>query len=169
MLNYIEYCESNNIVPKFKNKEIKTWIYPICGPLKRIVSDRVLLLGDAAGFVNPLNGEGIHYAMYSGDVAADVFVGAFKNKDFCKKNLIMYDKICMNRFGKYLKRCVGIQNNNLKTMKYVVRYATKSYNVLMGPHDLFNENLNPKRVALKTGFYLLNEIIKAKLHLSKTK
>lgn len=36
-----------------------------------IVGDRVLLAGDAAGFINPLNGEGIQYALLSGRWAAE--------------------------------------------------------------------------------------------------
>jgi flavin-dependent dehydrogenase len=36
----------------------------------------MLLLGDAGGMVNPFNGEGIAYAMESGEVAADVVVQA---------------------------------------------------------------------------------------------
>jgi flavin-dependent dehydrogenase len=36
----------------------------------------VLLVGDAGGMVNPFNGEGIAYAMESGEFAADVIVQA---------------------------------------------------------------------------------------------
>ena len=36
----------------------------------------VLLVGDAGGMVNPFNGEGIPYAMESGELAADVVVQA---------------------------------------------------------------------------------------------
>src|SRR5437016_10013823 len=36
----------------------------------------LLLVGDAGGMVNPFNGEGIAYAMESGELAADVVVQA---------------------------------------------------------------------------------------------
>lgn len=36
----------------------------------------LLLVGDAGGMVNPFNGEGIAYAMESGQIAADVIVQA---------------------------------------------------------------------------------------------
>ena len=36
----------------------------------------LLLVGDAGGLVNPFNGEGIAYAMESGQIAADVIVQA---------------------------------------------------------------------------------------------
>mgnify|MGYP003378781009 CR=1 FL=1 len=36
---------------------------------KRLASDHVLLVGDAAGFVDPVNGEGIYFAILSGQKA----------------------------------------------------------------------------------------------------
>lgn len=167
MLDYIEYCENNKIIPKFNKKEIKSWIYPICGPLKKIYSNRVLLLGDAAGFVNPLNGEGIHYAMCSGDIAAEVIINSFKNNDFSKKSLKIYREICMMRFGKYLKKCVGIQYQNLKAIKYVVRYAKDSIRIKAGTHNIFKEEYNPRKIGLKTAYYILIELLKTIFHIKK--
>ena len=41
-------------------------------PRLPLAGDRVMLVGDAAGLINPLNGEGIQYALHSGRWAADV-------------------------------------------------------------------------------------------------
>jgi menaquinone-9 beta-reductase len=41
-------------------------------PRLPLIGDRVMLLGDAAGLINPLNGEGIQYALHSARWAADV-------------------------------------------------------------------------------------------------
>jgi len=46
------------------------FIIPVGGPLRRPGSGRVLLAGDAGGFVNGFTAEGIYYAMVSGDLAA---------------------------------------------------------------------------------------------------
>ena len=43
---------------------------PVGGPLAKPGRGRVLLAGDAGGFVNGFTAEGIYYAMVSGDVAA---------------------------------------------------------------------------------------------------
>jgi len=43
---------------------------PVGGPLRRPARGRVLLAGDAGGFVNGFTAEGIYYAMVSGDLAA---------------------------------------------------------------------------------------------------
>ena len=47
-------------------------------PSGRLVRGRHLALGDAGGLVNPLNGEGIRYAVASGEVAAEVVVRALR-------------------------------------------------------------------------------------------
>jgi menaquinone-9 beta-reductase len=39
---------------------------------RRVIGDRLLLLGDAAGLINPLNGEGIQYALESARWGAEV-------------------------------------------------------------------------------------------------
>jgi menaquinone-9 beta-reductase len=44
-------------------------------PRLPLVGDRVMLLGDAAGLINPLNGEGIQYALHSARWAADIAAG----------------------------------------------------------------------------------------------
>jgi len=41
-------------------------------PQLPLIGDRVMLLGDAAGLINPLNGEGIQYALHSARWAADI-------------------------------------------------------------------------------------------------
>jgi len=57
----------------------KAYRLPLGGPLPRTWTERVLLAGDAGGFVNAYTGEGIYYAMvtgrHAGEVAADVLQG----------------------------------------------------------------------------------------------
>jgi len=45
---------------------------PYCDGMPALVSRRTLLAGDAAGLVDPLTGEGIHFAVLSGRMAARV-------------------------------------------------------------------------------------------------
>jgi geranylgeranyl reductase family protein len=46
------------------------FLIPIGGPLRHTARGRVLLAGDAGGFVNGFSAEGIYYAMVTGDLAA---------------------------------------------------------------------------------------------------
>ena len=47
-----------------------------------IVSGRVMLIGDAAGLINPLNGEGIQYALLSARWAAETLAACLREDDF---------------------------------------------------------------------------------------
>ena len=52
------------------------FLIPIGGPLRRTADGRVLLAGDAGGFVNGFSAEGIYYAMVTGDLAAGAILEA---------------------------------------------------------------------------------------------
>lgn len=52
------------------------FLIPIGGPLKKTAAGRVLLAGDAGGFVNGFSAEGIYYAMVTGDLAAASILAA---------------------------------------------------------------------------------------------
>jgi geranylgeranyl reductase family protein len=54
--------------------------------------ERVLLIGDAASFVDPINGEGIHTALESARIAAQVADEALKADDFSSAFLARYEK-----------------------------------------------------------------------------
>jgi len=51
------------------------FLIPVGGPLPTPARGRVLLAGDAGGFVNGFTAEGIYYAMVSGELAADAVLG----------------------------------------------------------------------------------------------
>lgn len=57
----------------------------------RIVGERVLLTGDAAGLINPLNGEGIQYALMSARWAADALMSCAERDDFSAQALQEYE------------------------------------------------------------------------------
>jgi flavin-dependent dehydrogenase len=44
---------------------------PLAHRVRRVAGDGYVLVGDAAGFVDPLSGEGLHRALVSADLAAD--------------------------------------------------------------------------------------------------
>jgi len=63
---------------------------------------RTLLVGEAAGLVNPLTGEGIDYALESGLMAADHLAGAF-DSGFRSDWLPAYDRLLRERFEKVFR------------------------------------------------------------------
>ncbi|MCK4265805.1 MAG: NAD(P)/FAD-dependent oxidoreductase [Thermoplasmata archaeon] len=54
---------------------------PMSGPSGILGRDRTLLAGDAGGFVYPGTGEGIYYAMRSGQLAAEAVIVALESGD----------------------------------------------------------------------------------------
>jgi geranylgeranyl reductase family protein len=69
-------------------------------PLEQTYADRLLLVGDAAGFINPLTGEGIYYAMVSGQIAATVIAEALEKKQMTKEFLARYQTLWKTDFGR---------------------------------------------------------------------
>ncbi len=59
-----------------RRDQFTPFLIPIGGPLRRTADRRVLLAGDAGGFVNGFSAEGIYYAMVTGDLAAEAILDA---------------------------------------------------------------------------------------------
>ncbi|KYQ89679.1 putative CMF receptor [Tieghemostelium lacteum] len=69
------------------------------GGIKKSYDDHLLIVGDAAGFIDPLTGEGIQYAMEGSKIAADALIEAFNERDLSGQSLKRYQDRWMNRFG----------------------------------------------------------------------
>lgn len=63
-----------------------------------LVADGVMLVGDAAGLVNPLNREGANLAMASGKFAAQAIVEANERMDFSSVGLAKYRELLEESF-----------------------------------------------------------------------
>jgi len=66
-------------------------------------ADGLMLVGDAAGMVNPFNGEGIAYALESGEMAAEVLVHALREPagSHRERALAAYPMALADRYGGY--------------------------------------------------------------------
>lgn len=63
-------------------------------PRLQHVFDGALLVGDAAGFINPLTGGGIHNALISGILAAETIDEALRAGDVTREGLRRYEQRC---------------------------------------------------------------------------
>ena len=61
------------------------------GPIARTVSDRVLVVGDAAGLVKPTTGGGIYYSLVSASIAAEVGGEALRTNRLDAESLAPYE------------------------------------------------------------------------------
>ncbi len=98
-----------------KELKIKKHLLPFGNFLSYPFFNNTFLIGDAAGFVNPLSGDGIYLALKSANIVADFIIKNLKNE---KKNLenlykkrffkdlyfeLLYLKIIRNLFYSYIK------------------------------------------------------------------
>lgn len=88
---------------KFKDAspvEYHTGLFPSEGPLERFSRDGLLLAGDAGGHGSTLVGEGIRFAIYSGQMAGQVAAEAVKAGDTSATYLSRFDRKWRARFGR---------------------------------------------------------------------
>jgi geranylgeranyl reductase family protein len=69
------------------------------GGIAQSYSDRLLIIGDAAGQIDPLTGEGIQYGMDAAKIAADTLEEAFAVNNFSEQFLQRYHRRWMKAFG----------------------------------------------------------------------
>ena len=74
------------------------------GLVSRAYSNRVMLVGDAAGQVKPTSGGGVYTSMICGNHCATTALHALETGDFSAKSLKRYQKAFMDDIGKELKR-----------------------------------------------------------------
>ena len=100
--NFLSRVINEGLLPRdvAKFKVRKAWPVPFSNvPRKKTysVEYRALLVGDAAGFVHPVTGEGISMAIESGSIAADIIEKAHNAGDV--KVLAEYEKEWWSAFG----------------------------------------------------------------------
>lgn len=118
---FIATLQEKKLLPAdFPIENLKGATLPIF-PLENTCGDRVLLCGDAAGFINPITGEGIYYAMVSGQIAADVIVEGLSSHDLSYRFLSRYQTLWDNDFGKDLKALGRFNNQWGKDSERIVR------------------------------------------------
>jgi geranylgeranyl reductase family protein len=78
-------------------------------PTAPTFAGRVMLVGEAAGLVNPLSGEGIDYALESGRIAAEHLATMFAQDDFSEARYQAYDQALRARFQKLFEFCYQVR------------------------------------------------------------
>jgi len=89
-------------------------LMPLCGIVQPSFGKRIMLAGDAAGHCSPISGEGIHYSMMGGLIAAQTAVQCIHKKDFSDKALSRYEKKWIKEMGSDLKWGYWLQKRLMK-------------------------------------------------------
>ena len=68
-------------------------------PIRKTYTDRVLVVGDAAGLVKPTTGGGIYYSLMSAKLAAEVLIDAIPRDQLSERVLRKYETRWHKQFG----------------------------------------------------------------------
>lgn len=126
-------------VARFKDAspiEYHTGLFPSEGPVERFSRDGLLLAGDAGGHGSTLVGEGIRFAIYSGQMAGQVAAEAVKAGDTSATFLSRFDKQWRARFGRDMDISYMIN-------KHIARYSDEQWDNAL---DLM-KRMTPAQVA----------------------
>jgi geranylgeranyl reductase family protein len=125
-----------NFVKNLKEKELlpgelelaKPCAFPL--PFKKTaektVFGNVLLVGDSAGFVSPVTGEGLYYSLRGGQLAAEAIDGNLRNGT----PLTAYRENCLKDFGNDLNKHGYFLRERLYKSRWRMEFA-----VAFGRHD----------------------------------
>jgi flavin-dependent dehydrogenase len=142
---FVKYYQKIGILPPLPDPlpRQKTWRVPTGGPMKKYSNKRILLVGDAAGFVTPLMGEGIPYAMWSGHIAAYTLKRFFDGKIPFSKVSSDYSKSCLRYFGREILVMAKLQVFLQKNLKIFFKLAQHDQILREIPEDIVLKGFNP--------------------------
>jgi geranylgeranyl reductase family protein len=163
--SYFDLLQKEKLIPfDLKTGKVKGGCVPVY-LLKKTYSDRVVLCGDAGGFINPVSGGGIYYAMVSGENAASVICNAFENENFSSSFLSDYQNLWMNEFGKDLRTLSRISNFWLKNSEKFIKIISKDSRLTDIASSFLYGNLQMRDYRGKLISYYIQDRIKDALGL----
>jgi len=165
------------VMERLKNKNsafnLKAHFLPAGGRRRRIAEERIFLIGDAAGFVDPFSGEGIYFALKSGQIAADMIEKNMTASDYEK---ICYSKLLNEfRYSAFLSILLGDRSKYLKdgmesavledferiltvppekgcyksVLSRILNYKISPFFPLLWIHSMFFERITPRTMMVR--------------------
>ena len=136
--DYINLLKKDGYFPKEQETPpVKGAPLPLDGPIGATTMDNTLLVGDSAGMVSPLSGEGIYYGMHAGKIAIDTIKKALETEDYSQKHLDQYHRDWNKVFGKELRDLSFFALMALKLPERMVYYGTRDEKLCEIFADLF--------------------------------
>lgn len=124
--------ESPTFKDRFKDAEAleepQGWNLPVGSKHRRNYGHGFMLLGDAAGLIDPFSGEGIGNALYSGKIAAEVAAEAVQKNRFDSASLAEYDRRLWKEIGPDLDNSTKLQKlgQHRFLLNLVIRKAARN-------------------------------------------
>lgn len=123
-----EFLKTNGFTGTYR---LRGHTIPAGGITRTVISPRVVLVGDAAGFVDPFAGEGIAYAIRSGQIAADVIAKDIRDNNH-GAHLRLYESMCQREFADDFKYA-------LLSVKMMHRFPDFFFKLLTSNQEVFEK------------------------------
>jgi geranylgeranyl reductase family protein len=155
---FLEEVAARGIVTGTSHQEnFKAYRLPLGGPLPRTCADRVVLCGDAGGFVNAYTGEGIYYAMVTGEHAGEAVADGLAAGDVSAPALDRYEARWRREIGGELADSLRIQRRiftNPALVDAIIRAASvdRRLSRLFARVALGEEDLRRRKLELTVRF-----------------
>ncbi len=79
-------------------------------PIRKTYSNRLLVVGDAAGLVKPITGGGIYFSLVSGKIAAEVLLDAYKRNAYSEHELQPYERLWRSQLGSEIEAQLALRH-----------------------------------------------------------
>jgi len=130
--NFLERFKKRNYVPQdLRVESFHAAPLPLGTGYPVTYTSRGLITGDAAGFVSALSGEGIFYAMDSGQIAGEVLSRQLEKDRLGKDDLALYQQRWYEAWGKDLEVLRWFQ-------KWLMRFPNKAIKLAQKDEELLN-------------------------------
>ena len=111
-------------------RDIATWQLNF-GSQKQMqhVYDGALLIGDAAGFINPVTGGGIHNSLISAELASETIHDALEKGDTSQAEMVVYEQRCKEAMWSNMRRSYNIQRALIRfpmLVDYLIRVGKEN-------------------------------------------
>jgi len=112
-------------------EEPKGWNLPVGSLHRKCYGNGFMLLGDAAGLIDPFTGEGIGNAMYSARAAVNIAKRAIQSNDLSEQFLSEYDRQLWSEIGDELQVSTKLQKiGRIRfLLNFVINKASRSRQV----------------------------------------
>ncbi len=134
------FLAANGFYGQYK---FKSHLIPLGGIDGQLTSSRIVLAGDAAGFIDPFSGEGIAYAIKSGQIAAEVIYKILSRTDE-HKLLESYEFICAQEIGQELKHALFLARMVHNSPQLLANFIVRNKNILGKYLDIFANRITYK-------------------------
>ncbi|MEZ4591866.1 MAG: NAD(P)/FAD-dependent oxidoreductase [Chloroflexota bacterium] len=106
-------------------RDVATWQLNF-GSQKNLqhVFDGAILVGDAAGFINPLTGGGIHNSLVSAEIAAQVADDALQAGDVSRAKMQIYEQLCHDHMWESMRNSFFMQRTFMR-FPFIVDFLVK--------------------------------------------